>query len=220
MPESGSGFHIHGVIMKRTVLYTLATLMAGCLLAACAGTGITLVNTWKNPDYPSRKCVRLLVTGVSENYGRRMLFEDVFAHELQSEGISALQSYFVISGPALSREIMKNAVKTAGADCVITTRLESIQKETKVIPGYATLGSTSPPDAYPDYYVESLTVVMTPPTMITNIKTTVETVLFETGTAKKIWGTGAVSYDVTNLAPVTKEYARSIFKVLKKEGLL
>jgi hypothetical protein len=206
--------------MKRTVLFTLTTLMAGCLLSACAGNKITLVNTWKDPDYSPRKCVKVLVTAVSDNYGRRMLFEDVFAKELQSEGIDALPSYFVILGSGLSREIMMNAVKTAGADCVITTRLESIQKETKVIPGYATLGSTSPPDTYPDYFVESLTVVMTPPTMITNIKTTVETVLFETGTAKKLWGTGAVSYDVTNLAPVTKDYARSIFKVLRNEGLL
>jgi hypothetical protein len=205
--------------MKLTV-YALAALMTGFQLAACAGNDITLVNTWKNPDYPPLRCTKLLVTGVSENYGRRMLFEDTFAHELQSEGIDALQSYFVISGPALSREIMKDAVKRAGADCVLTTRLESVRKETEVIPGYATIGTTSPPENYPDYYVESLTVVMTPPTMVTSIKTTVDTVLFETGSARKIWGTGAVTYDVSKLATVTREYARSIFRVLRKEGLL
>jgi hypothetical protein len=205
--------------MKR-ILHVVTILLAGWLLTACAGNDITLVNTWKNQDYHALKCVKLLVTGVSENYGRRMLFEDVFAHELQAEGIDALQSYFVISGSALSREIMKNAVKTAGTDCVITTRLESVKKETEVIPGYATIGTTTPPENYPDYYVESLSVVMTPPTMVTNIKTTVETVLFETKTARKIWGTGAVTYDVGNMATVTKEYARSILKALKEERLL
>ena len=107
MVEKCSGFRLQGEIMKRTALYAMAMLLVGCLLTACASNDVTLVNTWKNPAYPPRKCAKVLVAGVSENYGRRMLFEDAFTQELKREGVNALQSYLVLMGPDLSRELMK-----------------------------------------------------------------------------------------------------------------
>ncbi len=169
----------------------------------------------------SRKCSKVLVVGVSDDLRQRMLFEDVFANELQRTGVNTLQSYLVMVGPELTREKVVNAVKTVGSDCVITTRLVSRQQETKVIPGSETIGVTSPgPETDPDYFIESLTVVETPPTVITDTRTTVESRLFEAATARMVWSMKASALNVGKLAPVTKEYVKLIANDLKKNGLM
>lgn len=203
--------------MKMAILNILSILMLGCFLTACAQNNSTLVNTWKDPEYTTQKCAKVLVVGINENLGRRMSFEDEFTHVLKSGGIDALQSYLVIKwGPGLTLANVVAAVKSAGADCVITTRLVNLQEEKRLVPGYEAFMI-----AYPEMditpggpSVASIEITVT--------KATVETRLFDAGTAKMVWATGGVGYDFYNLVkpePLIKDYARNIFKVLKKEGL-
>jgi len=201
--------------MKLAILKALSLLMLGSFLSACARNEINLVNTWKNPEYSTRKCAKVLVVGVSENVGRRMLFEDAFTHELKREGVDALQGYLVmIVGQGLSREKVVGAVQSAGANCVITTRLQSLQEEKKLVTDYEAFML-----AYPTMDITPPTVPTVASTEITVMKATVETRLFEAESAKMVWSTGAATYDFNNLEPVTKDYARSISKALKKEGM-
>jgi hypothetical protein len=104
-------------------------------LAACAST--ELVNQWSNPAYTSPSFKKIMVIGVTKQAGIRRTFEDEFVAQLKAAGVSAIPSYLYIpqDGP-VGEAVLKQALKEAGADAVMITRLVGVQKKTEIAPGY------------------------------------------------------------------------------------
>jgi hypothetical protein len=104
-------------------------------LAACAST--ELINQWSNPAYTSPSFKKIMVIGVTKQAGIRRTFEDEFVAQLKAAGVSAIPSYLYIpqDGP-VGEAVLKQALKEAGADAVMITRLVGVQKKTEIAPGY------------------------------------------------------------------------------------
>jgi hypothetical protein len=107
---------------------------AALLLGGCAATQI--INQWSNPSYPAASFKRIMVIGVSKQTSIRRTFEDEFVAQLRVAGTDAAPGYEFIpeDGPAEEPRLAR-AVKQAGADAVITTRLVRVEKQAEYIPG-------------------------------------------------------------------------------------
>ena len=107
---------------------------AALLLGGCAATQI--VNQWSNPSYTAASFKRILVIGVSKQTSIRRNFEDEFVAQLRAVGADAAPSYeFTPENGPVEESRLARAVKQAGADAVITTRLVRVEKQAEYIPG-------------------------------------------------------------------------------------
>jgi Domain of unknown function (DUF4136) len=107
-----------------------------CGLAACAAS-TKIVNQWVSPDYTSPRFRKILVIGVSKQPSIRRTFEDEFVTQFKAAGVEAVPSYLYIPEDGQVEESrLQAAVKQAGADAVIITRLVRVEKKTEVSPGF------------------------------------------------------------------------------------
>ena len=121
---------------KQALILRLCLVAAAALgLASCAST--QLVHQWSNPAYTSLSFKRVMVIGVTKQAGIRRTFEDEFVAQLKAAGVNATPSYLYIpqDGP-VGEAVLKQALKEAGADAVMITRLVRVQKKTEIAPGY------------------------------------------------------------------------------------
>jgi len=104
------------------------------LLGGCAATQI--INQWSDPGYPAASFKRIMVIGVSKQSSIRRTFEDEFVARLKAAGTDAVPAYEFIPEDGQAEEPrLDQAVKQAGADALITTRLVRVEKQAEYIPG-------------------------------------------------------------------------------------
>ena len=116
-------------------IFALAIAVALGLTACAASTKI--VNQWVSPDYTSPRFRKIMVIGVSKQPSIRRTFEDQFVTKLKAAGVDAVPSYLYIPEDGQVDEgRLQAAVKQAGADAVIITRLVRVEKKTEVSPGF------------------------------------------------------------------------------------
>jgi hypothetical protein len=107
---------------------------AALLLGGCAATQI--INQWSDPSYPAASFKRIMVIGVSKQSSIRRTFEDEFVARLKAAGTDAVPAYEFIPEDGQAEEPrLDQAVKQAGADALITTRLVRVEKQAEYIPG-------------------------------------------------------------------------------------
>jgi hypothetical protein len=116
-------------------IFALA-LAAALGLTACAAS-TQIVNQWVSPDYTSPRFRKIMVIGVSKQASIRRTFEDEFVTQLKAAGVEAVPSYLYIpEDDQVDESQLQAAVKQAGADAVIITRLVRVEKKTEVSPGF------------------------------------------------------------------------------------
>src|SRR5262245_39473609 len=104
------------------------------LFSACSST--TVVDQWQSPDFKGGPFKRMLVVGVSTQAAVRRIFEDEFVRQLRARGTDAVASYTLIPEDGqVDRARLERAVKEAGADGVIVTRVVKVEQKTQVVPG-------------------------------------------------------------------------------------
>jgi hypothetical protein len=105
-------------------------------LTACA-VSTKIINQWVSPDYASPRFKKIMVIGVSKQASIRRTFEDQFVTQLKAAGVDALPSYvYIPEDGQVDEERLQAAVKQAGANAAIVTRLVRVEKKTQVTPGY------------------------------------------------------------------------------------
>jgi hypothetical protein len=185
-------------------------------LAACAST--ELVNQWSNPAYTSPSFKKIMVIGVTKQAGIRRTFEDEFVAQLKAAGVSAIPSYLYIpqDGP-VGEAILKQALKEAGADAVMITRLVGVQKKTEIAPGYY------PPDpamAVHPLYTTAWNDYYEPPIVYQSEVYTSETSLYDTFKNQVVWRGTAQTTAPGNLSQEIKNYAGIVISALKEKKLI
>jgi hypothetical protein len=185
-------------------------------LAACAST--ELVNQWSNPAYTSPSFKKIMVIGVTKQAGIRRTFEDEFVAQLKAAGVSAIPSYLYIpqDGP-VGEAVLKQALKEAGADAVMITRLVGVQKKTEIAPGYY------PPDpamAVHPLYTTAWNDYYEPPIVYQSEVYTSETSLYDTFKNQVVWRGTAQTTAPGNLSQEIKNYAEIIIGALKDKMLI
>ena len=192
-----------------------AWVFAALLLGACATT--SLMDTWKDPAFSGPPKKRLLVVGVSKSDSNRRVFEDGFVKALAASGSGGSPSYAVL--PALSADVnerLAGAVRSAGADGVLVTRVLRVRRDVEVrtmhsSPGFYGAGFRG---YYGHAYGPAYTDVSTYDVL------TIETTLWDISKDKPMWsGTSEVTAP-KSVAAATEELAGVLIKKMKADGVI
>ena len=199
--------------MKTRLLAAMLIGGLASIISACAST--TLDMTWRDPTYEGRPFAKVLVVGSTDSPDNRRIFEDVLVSELKGRGVEAVASHTLIPGEGdVKRDKIVEAVKSSGADSVLSTRLVGI--ETKA----AQLAVQSPGAG--DMNLYRYYSPMEPQTTIRQDYqvANLESNLFDAGTGKMVWWGRSQAFPTTNIGQIGRELGRNVIKALKSAKLL
>lgn len=203
--------------MHRSSLRILVLAIA--VAAGVVGCSSTkLVSQWENPQHVPARFARLLVIGITQQPGVRRTFEDEFVARLKAAGVDAVPSYRSIPEDGQVEEArLQEAVRQAGADGILMTRLVGVERRTEVTPGYysapAGLGM------YP-WYSAGWLGYYEPPRVYQYDVYISETSLYDTTHNRLVWSGTVQTRAPGNLDKAIARYVATVIKALKKEQVL
>lgn len=193
----------------------VAMLIGGLALIVSACASTTLDMTWRDPTYEGRPFAKVLVIGSTDNADNRRIFEDILAGELTRRGIGAVASYTLIPGEAdVKRDKVVEAVKTYGADCVLSTRLVGVETRAAQVPLQS--ANAGAMDMYRYYSPMEPQTTIQQDYRVANL----ETNLFDAGTGKMVWWGRSQTFPTTDMRRIGRELGQNVIKALKSAKLL
>ncbi len=196
-------------------IFLIPTLAAALILAGCAATEI--VNQWSNPRYASRSFKKVMVIGISKQTSIRRTFEDEFVAQLGSAGVDAVPSYqYIKEDVEVPEPRLREAVRQAGADAAIITRLVRVERKTDITPGYY----EPPPFGFYGWYSHAWTGYYEPPRVRQYDVYVSETSLYDMVKNEVVW-TGTLETTAPgNIREEIKRYAETVIQALRQNHLL
>jgi hypothetical protein len=202
--------------MKNRVYIFLAIL---AMLTASGCASVSLLHSAKDPAVTAKQYKKLIVVGIADKPQMRMVFEEVFAGEVQKGGAVGIASYSITGvNDKLSRDAVVEAVKKTGADGVITTRLVGSSKKSDVRTGFVMVDR-----GVASFYGGSVSYaefVHQPVEVITSTEAFLETNLFDAGTGKMVWSGTSSAVNPEGIITITGNLADLVIKAMRKDGLL
>jgi hypothetical protein len=196
------------------ILVLVSAVMAGA--AGCSST--KLVNQWENPQHVPARFARLMVIGVSRQPGLRRTFEDEFVSRLKAEGFEAVPSYILMPEDGQVEEArLQQAVRQAGADGILMTRLVRVERRTEVTPGY--YWPAAGYGMYP-WYSAGWFGYYEPPRVYQYDVYISETSLYDVTHNRLVWIGTVETREPGDLDKAISRYVTTVIKALKKEQLL
>jgi hypothetical protein len=206
---------------KRT---DLMLMLRRCFIVSAAVLGLTscattqMVHQWSNPAYTSSSFKKVMVIGVTKQAAIRRAFEDEFAAQLKTAGVNATPSYLYIpQDDPVGEAVLKQALKEAGADAVMITRLVRVQQQTETAPGY---DPYDPAMAVHPMYTTAWNDYYDPQIVYRSEIYTCETSLYDTAKNQVVWKGTAQTEARGNISAEIKEYASTMIATLKDKKLI
>ena len=194
-------------------IFALA-LAAALGLTACAAS-TQIVNQWVSPDYTSPRFRKIMVIGVSKQPSIRRTFEDEFVTKLKAAGVEAVPSYLYIPEDGqVDESRLQAAVKQAGADAVIITRLVRVDKKSEVSPGFYRPG----PVGFYGGYSAAWYGYYEPPRVYQYDVYISETSLYDMN--QLVWAGTAETTDTGDITKEIQGYVVAVIEALKNRNLL
>jgi hypothetical protein len=109
-------------------------LLALMMTAGCAGQS-EMTSLWKDPSFNSGPMGNVLVVALRKDPVRRRLWEDAFARELATRGVTATASYQLFSGAPPDTQEVIQAVRKNGYDAVLVSVRLPDETTTTFVPG-------------------------------------------------------------------------------------
>jgi len=201
-----------------SVVLGLAVLV-GLMLPACS-TGPKLVNMWYDNGYQGQRLQKFVIVGVTNQEGRRRLFEDTFVATMQKRGIEAVPSYQLIESVGkLDQDQIMQMVEGAGADGVLVTRLVAVDQKASYQSGYTAMTPGYYSDFY-GYYNHAYGAVSTPGYFYEYEVVRLETNLYEVAEWGLLWSGTTETVDFDTIEREVPRLADVIMKSLAKKDLL
>jgi len=201
-------FDLHGG-SARALLSAVAL-----LLAACASTSLT--NSWTDASYKGPKLKKLMVMGVSNQPALRRTFEDEFVKSLKAAGVDAVASYQFIPDDGKAEEArVKEAVKQAGADGVLITRLVRVDVNTQVASPPPTMGM-----GFYGGYTGAWGGFYDPPVVTQTDTIVLETNLYGVDASRLLWSGTTDTFAPTNMKQEMPDFTKLIIGQLKSHKLI
>jgi len=201
--------------MRSPRLRLLSFALAWLVVTGCGSTHI--VQQWSNPDYVAPRFERIMVIGITRQASMRRSFEDEFVAKLKATGVDAVPSYRVIpeDGP-VEEARLHEAVKQAGADATITTRLVQVDRKTETRPG------TYRPAPHGVYrgYAGAWSGYYEPPTIYQYDVYVSETSLFDVKKDQLVWSGTVETESPRDIKKELSRYVDTVIEALKKRNLL
>jgi len=171
--------------LSRSVRLSLAA--APLLVLASCAAPTKLTTSWSDPTAANHTYQKIVVVGVTPRAPARRQYEDDFVAELQSRGITGVQSYTFAGEGQVDKDAAIAKLKEMGADGVIVTRL--VDKET--VQTYYPPTYSSVPTAYYGgwygYYSMGYTYMSSPGYVDENKVYRIETNLYDVNNDKLVW---------------------------------
>ena len=212
------------VTMRNSLAQILGSsiVLAALLLGGCAATQI--VNQWSNPSYPTASFKRIIVIGVSKQPSIRRTFEDEVVARLKAAGTDAVAGYeFIPEDGQVEESRLARAVKQAGADAVITTRLVRIERQAEYIP--RTYGPYGPYGPYPGFgfyrwYSSAWAGFYEPPRLRYYDIYISETSLYDVKSDRLVWSGLAKTTKLDDIRSEIQEFVDVVIAALREKNLL
>jgi hypothetical protein len=191
----------------------IAWMAAAVLAAAC--TSVSVKDTWKDPTYAGGPHKKLLVVGAMKSDSNRRVFEDGFSRALGAAGSAGVASYPTLRTVVnVTSAQLADAMKQAGADAVLVTRVLRVRREVDVTPGYARGGFYG--GGYRGWYGG---VAMAPDVDVYDVLT-VESTLWNVAADKPLWsGTSEVT-EPKAVSAATEDLAKALIGKMKADGII
>ena len=191
-------------------------LVASLLLGGCAATQI--VNQWSNPSYGAASFRRIMVIGVSKQPSIRRTFEDEFVGRLKAAGTDAVPGYeFIPEDVQVEESRLARAVKQAGADAMITTRLVRVERQAEYIPG--TFGPY-PGFGFYRWYSSAWVGFYEPPRLRFYDIYISETSLYDVRNDRLVWSGIAKTTKLDDIRSEIREFVDVVIAALHEKNLL
>jgi Domain of unknown function (DUF4136) len=201
--------------MRSARLRLLPFALAWLLATGCGSSSV--VQQWSSPDYVAPRFERIMVIGITRQASMRRAFEDEFVAKLNAMGVDAVPSYrFIAEDGPVEEARLHEAVKQAGADATITTRLVQVDRQTQTSPG------AYRPAPYGVYrgYAGAWSGYYEPPIVYQYDVFVSETNLFDTKKDQLVWSGTVETKDPRDLKKELARYVDTVIEALKKRNLL
>jgi hypothetical protein len=174
--------------MMLRMLARLCLAAAPLALVSCA-PNTQLIHSWADPTAKNHSYKKIVIVGATPQASTRRIYEDSFAAELQSRGITPVPSYTFGDQGKLDKDAAIAKLKDIGADAVLVTRLVDKENyQTYYPPSYTTVAA---PTAYYGgwygYYSMGYTYMSDPGYVANNEVYRVETNLYDLAGDKLVW---------------------------------
>ncbi|PYN46525.1 MAG: hypothetical protein DME00_18960 [Candidatus Rokuibacteriota bacterium] len=183
----------------------------------CATTRI--VSQWSSPEYAAPRFDKIMVIGITRQPSIRRSFEDEFVARLKATGVDAVPSYrFIPEDGPVEEARLTEAVKQAGADATIMTRLVKVEKKTRVSPGIY----QPAPAAFGFYpgYAGAWFGYYEPPTYYQYDVYVSETSLYDVKKNQLVWSGTVETEEPRDIRKEIARYVDTVIDALKTRNLL
>jgi hypothetical protein len=211
----------HSSVLYR-LLYRLLCLLLVSLIIACA-TETRFTLTWRDPNYSGGPLKDILVLGVSDQQGRRRVFEDTFAQAFKTIGVNSVAGYTVLPGENSKpdQKTINQAVASQQTDGVLVTHLLGVdEKEIYHPPMAYSFPRSYRVGGYYGHYITVWDYVHQPGYYSQHQFVRLESNLYATKSGKLIWSAQSETIDPESANALIESLSREVIANLKKEGLI
>jgi hypothetical protein len=204
-------FASHAHACEGLKMRILTVCVAGMLLALVGCASISVSNQWKDPNWAGPPAGNVLVVGITKSETLRRLFEDRFVQQLQSAGLTAAASYAQIPSGAASNAQLVDLIKSTGAQAVLATRVERVDRRVDITP-------TGP--AYGGFYGWYGAAWASTPMVTQYDVVTLETSVWDVKSGTLVWTATTQNVASNDIPKTTEQLAQTLIPKLKAAGIL
>lgn len=181
-----------------------------------------IVHRWVLTGLPMPQFKKILVAGVMENYLIRQDFEDEMKNQLAKYGVDGVASIdFLPPKDEMMGGEVKQRIKESTLDGVLVVRPKAARQESEEV---VTGGVYVPPPGYyafwPYWNMAFGQFVPTSSYTKENVVVRVEFNLYNVKDEKLVWSGESDTVYSTDFEKLAKDYAKTLVKQLKKDGVL
>jgi hypothetical protein len=194
-------------------------LAVAAFVGACGNTKV--LDTWSDTAIKPAPAKRIVVVGLSGDDITRRLFEDTFSQELKDRGNDAVAGHTFLPDKLISSpDSALAAIKKAGFDAVLTARSMGVKTEETETVGRAYYVPDSGYSTWGSYYGAVYGDITANTYSTRSEKAMVETHLYQTSTAKLVWGARSATQSTGKMTEGMRDYARTVVSALGKSGFV
>jgi hypothetical protein len=187
----------------------------------CAN-GDSIVKVYEDPGFNGGPFNNILVVGVHKDIQARRLFEDALASTISETGSQATTSLSVMEAAStIDRDAVVAAVRRAGADAVLITRLLDDDLSVRVSEGRTTAVAQRRSDVPLADFFRYDYVEYQDPTTYSTIRTVVlSSDLYNVSDETRIWSIESSSFEKESTDEILDSATRGISTQLRRDGLI
>ena len=197
-----------------------AAVLAAVVVSSCA-TSSSLVNLWKDPQYPKQPWRDVPVVAMKKDPVMRRVWEDGVARQLARRGVEATPSYRQFPDAVPDTQQVVSAVKSHRYDGVLVAHGLHPRTDTRYVSGYVDLQPEDLYDPWTGIYSTYYRDVYHPGYTETEKIVRYRVQVWSTeGQGRLVWPGTTETIDPTSKQDVNRQVSRPIAPELARSGVI